>query len=331
MVRCVLHVGFGKTGTSALQTYLSRNPWLEGTRGHRYVVVDGCGRVLDGDAIQAAAAGRAHRYLVSTPRLWHRGDLEDIGRRLARLGRNDVLVLSQEDWARNGRSCHELRALERLEIRAHVVAYVRPQVEWFNSGWWQWWTWHEEFDTPPDVLKKWRSGFLCWAKQLKWWAGNPNVSRLSVRLYRRDTVSDFMGVLGATEKIGAEEVVVNSSLSPLHIKLLKSMPGLRRPHTPWYDWVLQGCLPSTEEAPWALTRDDMQTIVDVCKEDNRALMALLTPEDAEAMRQDMRWWSIEPYLDRAAVTEAELRCTESDLKVAVQALLGALAGERGKG
>ena len=88
MVECVLHVGFGKTGSSALQAYLCRHPELNTPPRHRYVVVDDDGRLLDGEQLQARAADSVHSYVASTPGLWERSDLEAIGRDLDAVSRN---------------------------------------------------------------------------------------------------------------------------------------------------------------------------------------------------------------------------------------------------
>ncbi len=320
MTECVLHIGFGKTGTSALQTHLCRHPELGTPRGHHYVVVDR-GAVAAGDQIRATSTSFPH-YVASEPDLWGRADLEAVGRKLEAVGRRGVPVLSQEDWSRTGRRWVEKRALKRMGVSAHVVAYVRPQVEWFNSGWWQWWTWEKQFDTPADVLEKWRNGrFLWWRRRLDYWrAGCPGVSRLSVRLYRRNTIPDFLRLMGADGPVPAGDNMVNLSLAPQHIRILKSLPHLRGPHDSHIDSVLQQYLPSAESAPWALDPQIMQAIVDGCRKDNERLMELLSPEDAEGMRRDSRWWSIEPYRDRAVVPADKLRATSADLDRAMEGL-----------
>ena len=124
----------------------------------------------------------------------------------------------------------------------------------------------------------------------------------------------------------AGDNVVNASLAPLHIRILKSVSHLRGPHSPQLDWVLQQCLPSAESTPWALEPQIMQAIVDGCREDNERLLELLSPEDADEMRRDPRWWSIEPYCDRPVATDDELQATRAELIRAVGALLPMAAG-----
>jgi len=329
LVNCVLHIGFGKTGSSALQAYCSRYPDLRSAGGHRYLVIDDGGQVLDGETLRARLAGSSRPYLASSPRLWERADLETVGGRLAAAApAGSLLILSQEGWDRRGRDCLEADGLRRLGLRARVVAYVRPQIEWFNSAWWQWWTWVDELDTPADLLQRWlggwRPGFMRWSTMLDPWDANPHVDELAVRLYCGNTIPDFLSLVGAPAPASGDDLPVNLSLAPLHIRILKFVPHLRGQHTPQYNWVLQKVLPSAEPAPWALTPDDMQAIVDGCRADNQALLERLAPEDAERMRRDPRWWSIEPYLDRRPATADELQATPQDLGAAIEAMLTAL-------
>ena len=52
-----------------------------------------------------------------------------------------------------------------------------------------------------------------------------------------------------------------------------------------------------------------------------ALVDLLSPDDAEEMKKDKRWWSMEPYVERVAVTEEEMKCTSDDMRRVLAALL----------
>lgn len=322
-MRCILHIGFGKTGTTALQRYLAARPVVDGPQPHRYFVVDHRGHVLrDADAL--------NREAVSDPQLWERDDLDAIARRLvAAVPLGSRPILSQEAWSIRGREWLEADALNRLGLRAHVVAWVRPQIEWFNSGWWEWWAWLHRVNTPAELLKHWGKQ-MHWRAHLDAWAANPAVDKLTVRLYRRNTVSDFLALLGAPPPAPDASVVVNRSLAPVHIRLLKSMPGLRTPNRPWLDGLLQKLLPSTERAPWVLTPADMQRIVDDCRADNERLAASLAPEQADEMRRDPRWWSITPYLDLPAAQPADLKATRRDWMQAFSALFQADEGVRRK-
>ena len=129
MIRCVFHIGVPKTGSTALQRYLARHWQLSTPHEHRYVVIGPHGEVLDGRHIKAKSPS-------STRHLWELEDLESIGERLRSIADRGVPVISQEDFARNGRGFLERNVLERLDVCSQIVVYVRPQIEWFNSAWW---------------------------------------------------------------------------------------------------------------------------------------------------------------------------------------------------
>ena len=321
MLNCVFHIGFGKTGTSSLQGYLGRNPQLPALQKHQYITINKEGFVACGEIVKKQAMSSPFGYITSAPQLWSVPNLEAVGRRLKQIAQNRVLVLSQEDWARNGRQILETETLQKLGCRVHVIAYVRPQIEWFNSGWWQWWTWDDKFETPSDVLNTWGLGFMQWRANLDWWLKNPALERMTVRLHKGDTIADFLRVLGATQHPDKVDLPLNPSLAPLHIKLLKLAQGLRKPHTSQIDRVVQKFFPSSGQTPWGVNPEDMQRIVDGCREDNQRLMEILEPEQAIEMKADSRWWSLDPYAHHQLVTEDDLELSRIELsKFATSAL-----------
>src|SRR5215217_2462045 len=100
------------------------------------------GRVLRGHELTAEAERAQHRYAVCprTDRLaaWPEHVRTAVRRGLAEVSSHAVPILSSEAWLR--RCWHEYDPLDLLgdDVRAHVIAYVRPHVEVVNSGWWQW-------------------------------------------------------------------------------------------------------------------------------------------------------------------------------------------------
>ena len=319
--RCVLHAGFGKTGSTSLQEYLVRHPELPTDDRHRYVVINRWGEVMDGQRTGTDSPSS------TTPLLWRLDNLESIGERLVEVAERGIPVISQEDFTRNAKLFLERGVLRRLNARMRVVVYVRPQIEWFNSGWWQWWEWIDAFGTPSGILRKWGYGFLKWREQIDWWLKNPDVDEVIIRLYKGDTISDFLGVLGGTAQPDTSHSRENPTLPLLYIKILKMFPDLREPNLPGtrfdrYKKFLMEHIPSTrEKAPWFLTTENMQLVVDHCREDNKRLMECLSPSDADEMERDQRWWSIEPYLDRPLATDEDFVMTPQELESCLKTVL----------
>lgn len=328
MTQCVLHIGFGKTGTSSLQGFLGKSPMLRTTVPHQYAVIEPSGAVLSGAELTAKAATSPYGYVSSFTNLWQIKDLEAAGRKLADLASTAVPVLSQEDWARNGRAMLQNDVLGKLGVRAHVVVYVRPQIEFFNSGWWQWWTWDPSFKTPSDVLDRWGVAFLQWEEMLKPWQEIKQIEKISVRLFRGDTIADFGQLIGMDVSEQGPRQKLNPSLAPIHIRVLKLAASLRMPEAPLVDELIQELFPSSEKTPWAMSPVHMQRVIDGCREANKRLMQMLDPDDAAAMEADQRWWSIEPFLNRPVFSEAEMAMSQEEFKPIFTKVLAALYDQR---
>lgn len=289
----IVHIGFGKTGTSSLQEYLSFHgvDRIDDTN-FCYASWSQDGRFIFGNALKEAAIASPHRYVVSTPSLpsSFRGLVEGI-LKLKSMGL--VPILSQEDWARTGAI---LPALEQLKLKATVISYIRPQVEWFNAGWWQWWTWINDFNHPEDVLRAWSVGFLHWARQLSRWHKSPSVETLVVRLHCKDVVEDFIHFLGGSVVTRLKRH--NTSLDPLILKLYKSIPNLREKYNAEIDSVLSPILSKGRRAPWVLSRKLVKQIILDTWQDNKDLLQYLNPEQRNVMSEDHRWWDVKAYESR---------------------------------
>lgn len=130
-LRCVIHIGFGKTGSSALQAYCSRYPDLRAAGGHRYLVIDDGGQVLDGETLRTRLAGSPRPFLASSPRLWERADLETVGGRLAAAAPADAARMRRDPrwWSsepyrdRRPPTADELRATPQ-DLGAAIAAML---------------------------------------------------------------------------------------------------------------------------------------------------------------------------------------------------------------
>lgn len=285
MTDAVIHIGFGKTGTSSLQAFMSSDG-LDGTP-YEYCAIDHSGEVLAGERLRHRTSLTPLGYTASTERPFAvdnekvRAGLEVIRRR------GKTPVLSQEYWSALGGDFKSRGTLELWGVTTpHIIAYVRPQAEYLNSGWWQWWRWNGAFASPADVLSSWGVHHMLWSKALSHW-GN-----LTVRLHASDTISDFLSCIGAPAVRHTERK--NTSMSREMIRLYEAIPGLRTEHGAPLDSVLSPHL-NGGPTPWVISRDMVSQIVSRCRDDNEALKALLTPEQAMAMEGNDRWWAADAY------------------------------------
>lgn len=299
MSRIIVHVGAGKTGSSALQRHLSfrSDPLAAGDTTYEYCVLEADGTVSRLDRVQANARqsivgyqSSAHDVSLVNPSRFAAGlrDMETARR---------IPVFSQENWlAQPFRSMNVECFAVADEIE--VVAYLRPQVDWFNSGWWQWWAWDSRITRPEDVLDVWPGVTMHWGHFLEAWARMPNVTKVHARLARNDVVGDFLDLLGVTSGHSAERV--NPSMGERMVRLYRALPGLRTPQGAELDIVLARYMQDAGPTPWIVEPQLVERIIGEALETNRRLLSFLEPSQQAEMQSDPRWWNASAYAGRTA-------------------------------
>jgi hypothetical protein len=325
----LLHIGFGETGTSALQSYLSFNPEheLPGANGRiRYCAIAGDGRLLQADALRSLASLSPHRRVASEPEVCRLQSLTELRQALGSVLREGfVPLLSQEDWGRRAEEFRQAGFLRELGCEAEIIVYVRPQVEWFNAGWWQWWAWDPQFRDPLDVVSAWGPNFMYWADQICAWRDLPGVRKVTVRLHRPDAVSDFFSIWGANptrdrRNIPAPEI----SMAPLLLKILRSAPETATAHQGEAAVVLSRHLKLQGELPWAIDATLASRIVAWTRDDNRRLLGLLDDTSRQEMENDPRWWSADHHKSTRAWSGSDSGLSEPEVVEALEQLTSAV-------
>lgn len=328
MRKIYLHVGFGKTGSSALQSYLSLNqlPCSRGGESFVYCSAERSGRVIYGDALRVEAESSALKYCASAPDLARSSAVDDISLALDRIFEaGGTPVLSQEDWGQRGSEFISSCFLERINCTAHVIAYVRPQVDWFNSAWWQWYAWDPKFKCPSDVVDNWGFKFMSWAWQLSSWKLNPRVKEVIVTPSPVDIVGDFFS------KLDIDGVPIespygrnNTSLTLPLIQLIKNLPIERRPHDAEVDIRLSRALDLPGGTPWSIEPGLVVRIISECFSDNIDLLRFMSPDSKVKMCSDPRWWCASPFQGRKLITNEDLKISSSETLVLASKLVDCL-------
>jgi hypothetical protein len=303
MSKIVLHIGAGKTGSSALQHYLSFNGNISGEEKYKYCCLRPDGEVISGDELRSAASKSVIGYCSSTGEFDRisKGRFEDSIKSV--WGEGYVPVLSQENWILNFNKIHSSNFLSIAE-EVLVIGYFRPQVDWFNSGWWQWWEWDERFKEPVDVLNLWTSRIMFWGHHLRQWSQLANISKIHARLATSDIVGDFLGLLGASPSHSVEKI--NQGMNPKLIGLYRTIPGLRHPHGAELDVYLSRYLNDGEPTPWIVDMGLVERIIQECRISNDILWSFLDEKQKNEMRDDIRWWSSDVYKDKKVIDRNDL-------------------------
>lgn len=292
--RLILHVGSAKCGSSALQTALSAQTRLTApnTPGLVYAALHARRGLLHGPDLVAVAQSQSFGYESSS----FAQDLRDMDcfYRDKTLANNDHVILSNEGWFSNFNMMAKSGFLDALGVSFGVFAVVRPQIEFVNSGWWQWGAW----DKFPS-LETWsaRQATL-WHSHLRKWQRHPACTGITVRLMSRDIVGDFFDAYGLTpEPELPRGQTSNVSLPGEVLRLFQRHPDLRQGR-PVIDFVLSKFVLGTQPTPWVVNPDLAEKLVTQARDDNEALCALLPGDQAARMRNTQGWWSADAYADK---------------------------------
>jgi hypothetical protein len=322
MSKIVLHIGFGKTGSSSIQRYLSlngANKLLESD--FVYCAFDQNGEIKTGEELVDAARVSVQGYIASSHIL--PSNKKTIGRLcnglINLIDKGLIPIFSHENWVYNSDSFK--RIFSSMPLKVHAIAFVRPQVDFFNSGWWQWWYWMEQFKKPEDVINSWNFGFMCWFKHLNKWAQLLEVKKLDVILYRKDSVNDFLATLGLSM---VESERINIGMNELMVKTYNAIPHLRKVHDSEFDYILGPLLSSRESAPWSVPFYLAEQIIEGTKNDNLKLLSLLEKHQQTEMISDSRWWSAEKYRNKKSIEGESLKLTFEDALHVIRAILPTL-------
>jgi hypothetical protein len=217
-----LHIGAGKTGTTAIQAALARNALVLAQRG-----------VLVPDQelrIGGAVTGTQLNYFETMAA----ADVQaigDVSGRLLSHTHHRAVVVSAENLI-NRRSFATLfkPLTEVFDIR--VVAYVRRQDDWLRAAWSQWGFRKADFRTwlgesPLGEVANW------WKILTAWHAELGGESKLIVRVFDRaalvggDVVRDFFSAIGeSTVGLALDGKSINPTLNDVGLRVAARNPDL---------------------------------------------------------------------------------------------------------
>lgn len=297
MSKLYLHIGFGKCGSSALQTALTLNHTLHAAdRTIKYAAIIPRQLVISGKQLKEYADCQPHGYANSIPALatfYHKKNVIEKFRKA--LGGDNDWILSQEGWNRRADEFTESGLLKQLGREVHVIAYVRPQVEWLNSACWQWFYWHDRGNDPSASLSRCSTHTMDWEHWLSQWEKVPYVRSVTVRLLPRDIFSDFLSLLHV-DPDSTLPIPPNNTTLPLEAISLLSHMGLTRKHTSSeVDFILQNHLELSGKKPWAVPPDKAREVIEDHRASNLRLKERLNEKSAAMMDSDTRWWDPSYY------------------------------------
>jgi len=284
-----------------------------------YVVLDEKGNFVSGQRLRAIAEKGSTRYLTSFTHVDRIRNLD-----AGFIDRRKSYIISTEGWFKRAEAFKKARIIEKLNIPAEVIVYVRPHVEWANAAWWQWQVWDGNYSSVSDWIADGGYDKFLYMRHIESWREVPGVDRVTVRCQSDDIMKDFLGVLGV-EGAYRDYERRNVSLGPTLLKLLLELRELRGIHAGDIDMALARYFHFDEKTPWVIEMGLVREMLSNCLPDSVALSEELQAEESKKMKSDMRWWSADAYEDTKLMSVEEMRLTRDDcisvLRQAIPALI----------
>ncbi|MCP8688673.1 hypothetical protein [Marinobacterium sedimentorum] len=282
-----------------MQSALSSAPVISSAEHGRfnYVALRSNGILLAGSELSSQNSYSAAGYI---PSFGARGVQELSSLKASRLKsllgryRSESIILSNEGWGNRHDIFVDTRLLERLGLDCHIVIYIRPQVGWYNSAWWQWGAW------TGKPLEEWVSANLDktrWAKVVRAWEQVPGVNRVTVRVLPSDILPDFYALLG-TDSPKLDKI--NLSLPGSVLRIFQRHQGLRKnAHDSAIDFSIGRHLKiGRSPTPWVIPQGIVKSIIDSNLNGNQELIHLLDPDQRLLFERDAAWWDADSYSDK---------------------------------
>ncbi|MCD6003892.1 hypothetical protein K7H08_03460 [Halomonas sp. IOP_6] len=326
-VPAILHVGMPKCGSSALQAALSQHHL---SNNYRYTVIRENADVISGEKLNQLANTSATGYIPSVSSLkidqWDNEHWQACRKRLFDLaGSKSTLVLSNEAWGNQSAQFAKMNILRRLGLEADIIMYVRPQLQWLNSAWWQWGAWTGQ---PFEDWLKINIVKADWYDAYESWLVVPGVNSVTVRLLPSDVVTDFYHLI----KQAAPDVTrTNTSLPGYLLRFFQQHKDLRGgPHNSEIEFVVARHVELPKEpTPWVLNKDHVLLCLRYYQRSNQQLLKVLPDEQQQEMENSAAWWSSEFYNSYMAHSPHESDLHSADVEqIAKQAMLALVALDR---
>lgn len=294
----VLHVGFPKCGSSSIQASFSQSPLFKTSDGRKagYGAISSNGLILLGDALKIKALSSQSHYVASINQ-----ELKDITNdqrhEWAKVVKNsgiESLLMSREAWAMGPEMLAKYLA-PFWQGKIRIIAFVRPQAEYINSGWWQWGAW------TGDQLHEWANrcrGICDFSARIQQFQNFFPAAEIRLHPLSGSVVEQCLSAMDCAKNEVAS-VRSNSSLPATVLRLFQRHAArLRTVHGSGIDFVIGRALPSKFNTPWVIPSQLSQEIISHYKESNHRLLAFMSSEDRTAVELDARWWNSGAYADR---------------------------------
>lgn len=318
MTEVILHIGMGKTGSTAIQHALNTSVGSLAKQGTGYL-----GMWFDKIETRFWGVSGLNVFLKETPEEMaaHAHSFAGYIDSYVKETGHKRVIFSNEMLCENAEHFLPFVTSLRKLYDVRLVAYVRPVADWLPSAYEQWYLRHKttpgrirSFDeAAPELIERYR-GILTWKEHC--------AEILTLRTYspKIDIVNDFADTLGITlsvpdaegkphkqRRLPVDQVALRTMFNgrfdaPMHpARFNKAMGGLNLDHAPVLDALLQSSFnydtaADVVEAHRA-TLDKIQNLCGVDLRGDRPKQS--TPHDAALLRHRLLEHSMAITMDQA--------------------------------
>jgi hypothetical protein len=286
-----------KCASSSLQQYFSSNQFsIDASDRIIYAAVNGDGDVISGEDLYREARRNSHGYVSSCSSdilaSFDNKKSKTIREKLIKIARDGkAILLSNEEWGGSPIIFGRNNVFNDDKFNVSIYCYIRPQVEFMNSAWWQWGAWT---GSPFNswIIKNLK--LANWSELLNSWSSISWIRSLHAFPLRPDVIKHFSNQLGFESK---QDTHTNKNLPLRVLRFLQRHRDLRAsPHDSEIDFIL-GRQPEllTGNSAWVITEILAKEIIKKSTPENLKLITFLHPKDWDLILLNPRWWSPEEY------------------------------------
>ena len=190
MKNLILHIGHGKCGSTSLQAFFELNFKKKcfSDSGESFVYA----KVMDDGKIHSGLSIKSNPYMTSGSGLnLQNPRLKEILASLEEKFQDvDNLILSSEGWSNhNVVSLEVKKAFESQNYKIKIFMVSRPQIDFLNSGWWQWGLWAYN---SVELWVKSHKDNVNFFRRLHQWSVLDNIEQINVCDISQDIYQSFL-------------------------------------------------------------------------------------------------------------------------------------------
>jgi hypothetical protein len=321
-----IHIGAGKAGSSALQSFFSNNHTLKTTskRTVKYYALK-TESVLFGDTLKESSIKSFFEYESSVAISAYKKP-EQLKKQLKHidnlcLKNNHDVIVSCEDYINHPQYFDENRIFTHLESNIQVIMYIRPPLDWLNSAYWQWGAWT---NIPFEKWFKASCQKILWYDIYSMWIEVKGVDKLSVRLSTTDVIDDIKNLLSLSPIDNATKQSNKSTGDDLLRFLLRNRNYRPNAHDPTYEFFLNSKINFTsKKAPWVIGPTMQNYAFDYLGNNYKNFEKVLPKNLWQEMDNNESWWNNSLYLGRghAEKTLSDLESADRVISDMIEAFI----------